>query len=62
MILARDPLADIKNINSVRYVMKNGELFEGDTLDQVWPQPKPLPELWWWKDKPPSTGDQRALP
>jgi len=32
--------------------MKNGEMWEGDTLNQVWPQQKPLPELWWWKEKP----------
>jgi hypothetical protein len=52
VVLAKNPLDDIRNTNSVRYVMKNGELFEGDTLDQVWPQQKPLPPLWWWKDKP----------
>jgi imidazolonepropionase-like amidohydrolase len=54
VILAKDPLADIKNTNTVRYVMKNGELFEGDTLDQVWPKQKPLSPLWWWKEKLPA--------
>ena len=34
----------------IRYVMKNGELFEGDTLDRVWPEKKPLPKLWWWEE------------
>jgi len=29
-------------------VMKNGELFEGDTLDQVWPEQKKLQPLWFW--------------
>ena len=52
VILAKDPLLDIRNTNSIRYVMKNGELFEGDTLNQLWPIEKPLPPLWWWKDKP----------
>jgi Tol biopolymer transport system component len=52
VILAKDPLADIKNTNTVKWVMKNGELFEGDTLNQVWPAQKPLPPLWWWEDKP----------
>ncbi len=32
--------------------MKNGELFEGDTLNQTWPVQKPLADLWWWKTKP----------
>jgi hypothetical protein len=31
--------------------MKNGELFEGDTLDRVWPDRKPLPALWWWGER-----------
>ncbi len=30
--------------------MKNGELFQGDTLDRVWPDAKPLPPLWWWNE------------
>jgi hypothetical protein len=32
--------------------MKNGQMFEGDTLNEVWPQQKPLAPLWWWKEKP----------
>jgi hypothetical protein len=30
--------------------LKNGELFEGDTLKQIWPQQKAPPKLWWWGD------------
>jgi hypothetical protein len=52
VILARNPLEDIRNTNTVRYVMKNGELFEGDTLKQLWPVEKELPAPWWWGDKP----------
>jgi hypothetical protein len=47
-VLSKDPLADIHNTNSIRYVMKNGELFDGDTLDRTWPDRRPLPRLWWW--------------
>lgn len=54
VVLDKNPLEDIHNTNTVRYVMKNGELFEGDTLNQVWPAKKPLPPLWWWSDKPPA--------
>jgi hypothetical protein len=32
--------------------MKNGELYDGDTLDQVWPVRKPLPKFWWWGTGP----------
>ena len=52
VVLARNPLDNIRNTNSIRYVMKNGELFEGDTLKQLWPVEKELPPLWWWNDAP----------
>ena len=51
VVLSADPLKDIHNTSSIRYVMKNGELFEGDTLDRIWPEKKPLPRLWWWERK-----------
>ncbi|MBI3473314.1 MAG: PD40 domain-containing protein [Candidatus Solibacter usitatus] len=52
MVLSKNPLEDIRNTNTIRYVMKNGELYDGDTMNQVWPQQRPLPEQWWWADKP----------
>jgi Tol biopolymer transport system component len=52
VILNKNPLEDIHNTNTVLYVMKNGELFEGDTLNQVHPVQKPLAPLWWWKEVP----------
>ena len=52
LVLRKDPLADIHNTTSIHYVMKDGEMFEGDTLDQVWPVSKPLKPLWWWNDAP----------
>jgi predicted amidohydrolase len=55
VVLDRNPLQDIRNTNSVRYVMKNGELFEGETLDQIWPVQKTLPKFWWWEADPKST-------
>jgi Tol biopolymer transport system component len=52
VVLNKNPLDDIRNTNTIQYVMKNGELFEGDTLNQIYPQQKPLPPLWWWTEKP----------
>jgi Tol biopolymer transport system component/imidazolonepropionase-like amidohydrolase len=52
VILRKNPLDDIHNSIDIEYVMKNGELFAGDTLDQVWPVKKPLAPLWWWTDQP----------
>ncbi|MYE11659.1 MAG: amidohydrolase family protein [Gammaproteobacteria bacterium] len=48
VILDADPLADIRNSDNIAYVVKNGEVFDGDTLDKVWPEREPLPEQWWW--------------
>jgi len=54
VVLAANPLDDVRNTNTVKYVMKNGELFDGDTLDQVWPVEKPLPRPWWRDEGPPA--------
>ena len=50
LIFDKSPLDDIHNTSSLHWVMKNGELFEGDTLDQVWPEQKKLTPLWFWND------------
>jgi len=50
VIFDKNPLDDIHNTNTIHWVMKNGELFEGDTLDQVWPEPKKLEPLWFWNN------------
>jgi Tol biopolymer transport system component/imidazolonepropionase-like amidohydrolase len=46
LVLDQNPLADIRHTNTIRFVMKNGEMYEGDTLDQIWPVQKKL-ELKW---------------
>ena len=52
VVLDKNPLDDIHNTNTIEYVMKNGELFQGNTLDEIYPEQKPLPPLWWWNEKP----------
>jgi len=47
-VLDRNPLDDIHNTNSIRYVMKNGRLYDAATLDEVWPRQKLLPTNQWW--------------
>jgi Tol biopolymer transport system component len=51
VVLDKNPLVDIRNTNSVHYVMKNGQLFEGETLTEVWPSQKALPRRWWQRDQ-----------
>jgi hypothetical protein len=50
VVLDENPLDNIHNTDTIRYVMKNGELFEGEMLDQVWPNQKALDPLWWWEE------------
>jgi len=52
VVLNQNPLLDIRNSNTIRYVMKNGELFEGETLEQVWPAQKKLDKQYWWDREP----------
>ena len=46
MILDKNPLDDIHNTMSIKYVMKDGILYNGDNLDELWPLYKKLPD---WK-------------
>ncbi len=55
IIFDKNPLDDIHNTNTIRWVMKNGELFEGDTLNQVWPEQKKLEPLWFRNYDQPKT-------
>lgn len=41
-ILTRNPLEDMQNTTSIRYVMKNGRLYQAEDLTEVWPRQKPL--------------------
>ena len=52
VVLDADPLDDIRNTNRIRYVMKNGRLYDGDTLDEAWPRERPLGKPAWLGDEP----------
>jgi Tol biopolymer transport system component len=44
IILNKNPLDDIHNSREIRYVMKDGILYDGNTLDILWPFYKKCPE------------------
>jgi Tol biopolymer transport system component len=44
IILNKNPLDDIHNSREIRFVMKAGVLYDGETLDTVWPFVKKCPE------------------
>lgn len=47
-VLDKNPLEDIRNTTSIRYVMKNGRLYRADDLTEIWPRLKPLPSIYLW--------------
>lgn len=47
LVLDGNPLDNIQNTNTIRYVMKNGRMYEGDSLAEVWPRQRPMPKQWW---------------
>jgi cytosine/adenosine deaminase-related metal-dependent hydrolase len=51
VILDRDPLKDIHNSIAIGSVMENGKLLDGNTMDEVWPEQKPLPQMYWVKEQ-----------
>ncbi|HEX5718509.1 MAG TPA: amidohydrolase family protein [Thermoanaerobaculia bacterium] len=40
LVLEKNPLEDIRNTTSLRWVMKGGQVYEADTLDEIWPEEK----------------------
>ena len=52
LVLDRDPLADIRNTNSLSLVMKNGRVYDANTLDEVYPRQKKMPAQQWMNGAP----------
>ncbi|MEG3179311.1 amidohydrolase family protein [Sphingomonas sp. LT1P40] len=46
VVFDADPLVDIRNTLSVKLVMRGGQLFDADTLDELWPTQRKLPAPW----------------
>lgn len=52
VILNADPRTDIRNTRDIIQVMKNGRLYDADTLDEIWPRRKPAEEAWFADERP----------
>jgi Tol biopolymer transport system component/imidazolonepropionase-like amidohydrolase len=46
VILKRDPRLSIQHTRSIDQVMKNGRLYEADSLDEIWPRKRAFPRPW----------------
>jgi imidazolonepropionase-like amidohydrolase/Tol biopolymer transport system component len=52
VIMNKNPLENIRNTNTIEYVMKNGRLYEGNTCDEVYPVQRKLKLEEWQYDRP----------
>ncbi len=53
VVLDANPLDDIRNSNAIALVMMNGRLYDGDTLDQAWPEQVTAGPFYWQREGPP---------
>lgn len=49
VMLDRNPLENIRNTNSITMVMRNGRLYDGNTLDEIYPRQRKA-QFYWQKE------------
>jgi imidazolonepropionase-like amidohydrolase len=47
VVLDQNPLENIRHSESVSLVVLNGRVYEGKTLNEAGPRPRPRPKFWW---------------
>jgi hypothetical protein len=47
IVLDANPLEDIHNSTKIRWVVKNGEVWEAETMKKIWPREEPAPAFFW---------------
>jgi hypothetical protein len=52
VIMDANPLENIRNTNTIRFVVKNGRLYDGSTLDEIYPTARALDVSGWTKPSP----------
>ena len=52
LVLDRNPLQNLRNTTAIRYVMKNGRLYDGNSLDEIWPRQKKAGPFYWQEEEP----------
>ena len=59
VVLDRNPLENLRNTTAIRYVMKNGRLYYGSTLDEFWPRQRKAGPFPWAEEAPPNGSGSR---
>ena len=52
VILDKNPLENIRNTNTITHVVKDGRVYDGNTLDELLPTPRKLDPSQWTKEAP----------
>lgn len=52
LILDKNPLENLRNTNTLHQVIKNGKVYNANTLDEVWPVSKKADTFHWQTKKP----------
>jgi imidazolonepropionase-like amidohydrolase len=52
LVFDASPLDDLRNTMGITYVIKNGRLYQADTLDEVWPRQRAFPSQIWQDMEP----------
>ncbi|MGH9335048.1 MAG: amidohydrolase family protein, partial [Vicinamibacteria bacterium] len=47
LVLDGNPLEDIRKTAAIQYVMKGGRLYDGNTLDEIWPRQREFGRFFW---------------
>ncbi|MCX5767494.1 MAG: amidohydrolase family protein [Gemmatimonadetes bacterium] len=47
MVLNSNPLDNIRNTMDIKWVMKGGTLYDGFSLDELWPRKQPFGDAYW---------------
>ncbi len=56
-ILDKNPLDNIRNTNTIRDVMKNGRLYDANTLTEIWPRHRAIKVPWWQSERTAATAE-----
>jgi imidazolonepropionase-like amidohydrolase len=51
VVLNSNPLEDIRRSTDIQWVLKGGEMYEGRTLDRVWPSARAFPRPYWVRER-----------
>ncbi|WP_149275231.1 amidohydrolase family protein [Pareuzebyella sediminis] len=52
VVLEKNPLQDVRNSNTLSHVIKNGKIYDANTLDVIWPKAGKAEKFNWQKKKP----------